>query len=189
MEEKNKAHREVPNRNTNTLLNRVTSRDHILIIRLLLLIKRRGRRQRHPNIQLRNRHLQPQCRKLLHLTLECRRDLANDQVTLEPDAIERNVCGLEGFDEGEHGIGFGGGVFEVIFVDVEFCGRVGGARGGEDRVDVGGTEGVVEDICTPGAVVVEWLVDDVEGVYSTGIVLCQKKKDEMLWKDIHVSPL
>lgn len=159
-----RTHREIPNRDPDTLLNRVASCNHILIICLLLLVERRRRGQRHPNIQLSDRHLQSQCRELLHLTLERRRDLAHNQMTLETDTVEWNVCGLERFDEREHRIGFSRGVFEVVLVDVEFGRRIGGAGGGENSVDVGGAEGVVEDVCAPGAIVVEGLVDDVEGV-------------------------
>lgn len=76
---------------------------------------------------------------------------------LHADAVDGDGGGCQVGDERGHGGGFGAGVFDVVLVDVEFGGWVGGAGGGEDCGDVRGAEGVEEDVGAEGAVFVEGL--------------------------------
>lgn len=81
---------------------------------------------------------------------------------LRADAVDGDACGDPLGDVGDHALGLGvrRGV-EVVVVDVELCGRVGGAGGFEGDLDEVFAKDVVEDAGAEVAVFAEDLVDDV----------------------------
>ena len=155
---------EVPHRDTHTPLD-VHARLHDGLVVLLLLRQVRLRRgRRHPDIEFRDRDLQPQRRELLQDGLEAAGDLPDDEVALEADAVERHAGREELLDEVEHGCRLGARLLDVVVVDVQLRVRVRRARRLERDRDVGRAERVVEDVRAPRTVVVERLVHDVPGV-------------------------
>jgi len=85
-------------------------------------------------------------------------------VLLQVDAVDFDTSGLEKLDEVERGGGFGDGVFDVLVVVVEPYGGVGGGYGLICNGDVFGADGVVEDVGTTGAVVVEGFIYDIPDI-------------------------
>jgi len=85
-------------------------------------------------------------------------------VLLQIDAVDFDTSGLEKLDEVKRRGGFGAGVFDVIVVVVEPYGGVGGGYGPVCNGDVFGADGVVEDVGTTGAVVVEGFIYDISDI-------------------------
>jgi hypothetical protein len=140
-----------PNRNTNTVLDIQTSLDNRLVIT----------RARTRNIELRDGALLGDSAQRGKCGLDAS-GLAGAQVGLGADAVDGDAGGGPGFDLGGHAFGFAvRGAVEVVVVDVEFCGGVGGLGGFEGELDEGFAEDVVEDGGAEGAVFGEDLVDDV----------------------------
>ena len=125
--------------------------------RWLLSEKSRRRGQGLADIQLSDGDLDAEGSERLKVLLERRGHFADDEVALEADAVDGDVLGLEALDEVEHGGGLCAGGLDIVVVDVELGGRVGGAGGFESEGDEGGAEGVVEDVTAPCSVIVEWL--------------------------------
>lgn len=124
----------------------MTSSDHRRIIFLLLLKQRIRHRQRHPNIQLCNRHLYPKLHKRPHRIRYIRRHFAHNKVALQSDTVDGYISEGEVLDERCHGGRFGTGVLDVVVVYVELCGGVGFACGFEGCGDETGPKSVVEDV-------------------------------------------
>jgi hypothetical protein len=83
---------------------------------------------------------------------------------LQANAVDFGTSGLERLDEVERGGGFGAGVFDVVVVVVGLYGGVGGGCGLVGNGDVFRADGVVEDVGTIGAVVVEGFIYDILGI-------------------------
>ena len=147
----------VPDGDANTSLDSLAGSDDGLIVLLLLGEERRGGRERHADIELGDGNLDTSSRERRELRLEVGRDLADDEMALESDTIERHAGGLEGLDEVEQRRGLRAGVLNVVLVDVELGVRIGRTRCLKGDADVGGTEGVVEDVRAPCTVIVERL--------------------------------
>ena len=148
---------EVPDSHANAGRDGIARRNDVLEVGLLLREQRRGGGERHADVELGDGDLDTGRGERLELRLQVRWDLADDEVALEADTVEWDACRLERLDEVEQRGRLGAGVLNVVLVDVELGGRVGGARGLESDADVGLAEGVVEDVRTPCAVIVEGL--------------------------------
>ena len=144
----------VPNGDTNARGNGVASRDDVLEVSLLLGEQRGGGGEGHADIELGDGDLDAGGGERLELRLEIRRDLADNEVALEADTVERNARGLERLDEVEQGGCLRAGVLDVVFVDVDLGARVCCASGVEGDLDVVRAEGIVEDVATPGTIIV-----------------------------------
>lgn len=131
----------------------------------------RSHRQGHPDVQLRDRDVQPERSELLDVLLDRARDGAHDQVRLHPDAVERHALGEQRLGEREHSAGFGARALDVVVVDVQLGAGVGGTRGAEGDVDECAADGVVEHGRPEGAVLVEGLFRG-EGHESTAFHMC-----------------
>ena len=158
----------IPNRDTNTALHDLACLDHVLVISLLLLEQRRGGWERHPDVEFRNGDLDAESGEGLEVGLEVGGDLTDDEVALEADAVDGDVGGLERFDEVEHSGSFGALLLNVIVVDVELRSGIGSACGLEGGRNVGGAEGVVEDVAAPGSVIVEGFCAPVISIRMVG---------------------
>lgn len=63
---------------------------------LLLLLKKRCRLgERHTDVELGDGDLEAECSELLHALNERRGDLADDEVALEADAVDRDALLLQ----------------------------------------------------------------------------------------------
>lgn len=162
----------IPHRNPHTSLHIRTRCHRAIVIRNLLRLCRRIRWQIQPHIQLRNRHIDPQRHKRIHVSLLVRlaRRLANDKVRLEPDAVDLAPAVLQLRDKALGGGGLVARILDVVVVVVQFDAqvvRLDGLRGGfEGEEEVRGPNGVVPDVGLPraGGGVTEGLVDDVPRV-------------------------
>lgn len=149
--------RPVPDGDTDAPSDTLARLDHRRVVGLLLLEQRRRRRELHADVELGEGDLHTRGGETLEVGLQARGQLADDEVALEADAVERDVLRLERLDEVEHRGGLRARPLDVVVVDVELRVGVGGPRSVERDLDVGRAERVVEDIRTPGAVVVEGL--------------------------------
>src|SRR5579863_4521306 len=83
---------------------------------------------------------------------------------LQANAVDRRAGVFEGDDEIVERLEFRAVAFAIVFVDVELCMGVGGARGAKRDRYIVWSKRVVEDAATPAAVVGERLIDHVPGV-------------------------
>jgi len=148
---------DAPNRNAHAVL-------HIQapLNRRLVLASRRIR-----NIEFRDRALVDDgAQRLQRRRVLCSRP-RGAQVRLRADAVDGHAGGDPGLDFGHHARGLGvRGRVEVVVVDVEFCFRVGGARGFKGDADKVFAENVEEYRGTEAPV----LIQDFIG-YVLGLVL------------------
>ena len=144
----------VPDGDTDASLDVLARRNDVLVVLLLLREQGSRRREGHADIELSDSDLNAGGSEHLKLRLEVRRDLADDEVALETDTVEPNARGLERLDEVEQRGCLRAGVLDVVFVDVDLGARVCCASGVEGDLDVVRAEGIVEDVATPGAIVV-----------------------------------
>lgn len=123
-----------------------------------LVITRRGAL----DVELRDRTLARSSTESLQRGGVVRDGPDTGQMRLRADAVDGDAGGHPLGDVGRHSLslGVGGGV-EVVVVDVELCGRVGGTGGLERGRDEALAEDVVEDGGAETAVFAEDLVDDV----------------------------
>ena len=147
----------VPNSDTNASIDAHACLDHCLVVLLLLRQERIRRRKRHADIELSDCDLQSQSGELLHDGRQPGRNRADDEVALEADTVNWHTVGDELLHEVEHRGDVRARVLDVVVVDVQLRGRVGGARSLEGDRDVARAERVVEDVGTPGSVNVERL--------------------------------
>ncbi len=89
---------------------------------------------------------------------------------LQADAVDLDAPGFERLDEVLGSGGFGAGIFDVVVVVVQLYGRVGGGCGLEGDGDVLRADGVVEDVSTVGAVIVEGFVYNVPSIAFASVV-------------------
>ena len=148
---------EIPHGDTDTARNVLAHLHDTLVVLLLLREVRRARRRRHADVQLCDRDLEAQRGELLHDGLKRRGDLADDEVALEPYTVERDAVREELLREVEHRRRLRARVLDVVLVDVQFRVGIRGARRLKGDWDELRAEGVVEDVRTPCAVVVEGL--------------------------------
>ena len=112
----------------------------------------------HADVELRDRDLDALRGERREVRLEAGRgELADDEVALEADTIERDVCGLEALDEVQHRCRLCARLLDVVVVDVQLRVGVGCPRCFERNRDVARVEGVEEDVLAPGTIVVERL--------------------------------
>lgn len=150
---------EVPHSDSNAALYRVACRYDRFVIRLLLSEQRRSSRKRHANIQLCDCHLNAQLDERFNVLRDVGWQLADDEVGLEADTVDRNTLFLQRFDESLVGCGFYTWTFDVEVVGVEFGVRVRFACGVESGGDELGPARIEEDVLSEGTVVIEDLVD------------------------------
>jgi hypothetical protein len=149
----------VPDGDSNTVLHRLARGDDRLVVCLLLGEQRSRGWQGHTDVELGDSDLDTERRESVHVLLQARAgwSAANNEVALETYTVEWYICRLERLDEVLHRGGLGTGVFDVVVVDVQLRIRVGLAGGLESNLNVGCTEGVVEDVRAPSTVIVEGL--------------------------------
>ena len=92
----------VPDRDANATRDIHARLHHILVVLRLLSEQSVCSRERHPDVELRNRNLQSERGELLHGSLEGRGDGPDDEVALETDAVDGDPIGNELLDEVEH---------------------------------------------------------------------------------------
>lgn len=90
----------VPDRDSDTSLNRMACGDNGLVVGLLLCDSLCRRRERlEADIELGERDLNPERGEFLQVLLERVRHLPNNQVRLDPDPVDGNALPLEFLDE------------------------------------------------------------------------------------------
>ena len=88
--------REVPQRDSNALLDGIARPDDGLVVRSLLRQARRIRRLvQKAHVELRDSNLNAERHELFHVLLECGGDLADGEVRLDADAVDGDAFALE----------------------------------------------------------------------------------------------
>lgn len=78
----------------------------------------RRTRQSHPDVQFGNGYLDPQCRELFKVLDKGTGNLANDQMSLDTNTVNRNAGGFEGLDKIDHRGGFGSSPLDVVVINL-----------------------------------------------------------------------
>ena len=123
-----------------------------------------GGRERDAVVKLGDRDVQAEVREPLHVRLHVARDLAEDEVALEADAVERHALRQQRLREAEHRVALGVLALDVEVVQVQLRVRVGGVRGPQRVGDVAAAHRVEERVRHERPVAVERLVDHVPRV-------------------------
>ena len=147
----------IPQGDPDAALDAHTCRRNGRVICLLLREQRRRRRQRHAHIELRHCHLDPRCRELIPVRGKALRQLSDNEVALEANAVNRYILRLEALDEVQHRGRLRTRALGVEFVDVKLRGRVCCPRCFESDWDVRLAKSIEEDVLLEGAVVVQRL--------------------------------
>ena len=149
--------REVPDGHTDASCDGVALRGHRLVVRFLLVKERSRRREGHADVELGDSNFNAESSELRQHGRKARRDLADDEVALEADTVDRHALLLERLDEVEHRGRLRARLLDVVVVDVQLRVRVRRASRVERDLDEARAERVVEDVLAPGTVVVERL--------------------------------
>ena len=150
--------RPVPDRHSNTALCVHTRPDQACKVSFLLLQTRLAAGRLHPDVRLRVRDLYAKrgvgsegASKILSV-----RRLAHGEVRLQAHTVDPDSVGLDHLHQPLRGGRLGSGILDAVVVVVQLRGRVsGGGGGGKGYGDIGLADGLVEDVLTVGAVVVE----------------------------------
>lgn len=118
---------EVPDGDAYASGDRLASRNDVLVVSRLLVEQGLGGREGHTNIELGDGDLDSDGGELTHNRGERSRDLANDEVALEANAIDGHARGLERLDKVQQGSSLRAGGFDVVVIDVKLGAGVSGA--------------------------------------------------------------
>ena len=121
---------------------------------LLPLKERGGLGECHSDVEFGNSHLDTK----VDVGLKDRFDVgcaSDEQMTLKTNAVQRDSIGLELLDQVHHGGVLRTTILEVVVVDIQLDGRVGGLGCFEGNGNVVLAEGVVEDAGAVCSILVE----------------------------------
>lgn len=118
---------EVPDGDANASGDRLASRNDVLIVSRLLVKQGLGGRESHADIELGDGNFDSDGGELAHDRGQRSRDLPDDKVALETNAIDGHAGGLERLDEVQQSSCLRAGGFDVVVVDVELGAGVSGA--------------------------------------------------------------
>ena len=90
--------------------------------------------------------------------------LADDEVALQPDAVDPHTRGLDHVDQRDGCGRFSASVFDVIVIVVELGSRVGGSSRGECEGDIRRSHDIVEHISAIVPAVIDRFVHDIPGI-------------------------
>jgi hypothetical protein len=77
------------------------------------------------------------------------------RTSLETYTLNRNTLSKKLLNETQGRLKLGSCIFEVVFVEIEFCSWVRGIGSFECDVDVIRAKGIIEDVSAVGSVVIE----------------------------------
>src|SRR5690606_30872225 len=125
------------------------------------------------HVQFGDGHLQAQVHEALHVLCHVGGNLADDEVALQADPVQRHALVQQVAGEAVQGVALRVEALDVVVVDVELRVGVGGVGGAQGLRDVVGADLAVEDRVPQAAVLVERFVDhvptgDVPGVAADG---------------------
>src|SRR5690606_35229578 len=160
---------DTPDGDTDAAGHREAGVDHGLVVAGLLLELVLVGRHLHADVQLGDGHVQAEVSEPLDVLLERGRHLADDQVGLDTDTVDRHTVAEQVDHQVVEAVALSVDAFDVVVVDVQLGVGVDLVRLAERVGDVVATHAAVPDRVAERTVLVERFVDHVPGVDVTPV--------------------